>query len=175
MKQLFRVPVMSADQLLTAPDQDVQDEFKRLCSKLCLATTGKCFKDTLQGSQKHWLSDYRKIPKVANAGEVTLVNLCQNPHKVPVAGVYCPALLRGSRMWLLCPPAQNETEQKAADLLERPLLPEEHLQIMGVPMYANFASDMVFPFINIKLTSTAMRSLAGNVPCLTHAITMRIM
>ena len=56
-------------------------------------------------------------------------------------------------MWLL---------MKEADDRERPLLPAEHLQLMGVPMYPEFAGDGEFPHVSCSVTATGQRSLAGN-------------
>ena len=144
----------------------MEAEKKRLCDKLFMAAGSSSFKETLRGQQVHWLQCYRKLPKVVNAfnsGEPSvLVNICQNPNKVPVAGVYCPALLRGSKLWLLLPPPKTEEDEARAGLMERPLLPAEHLQLMGVPMYPEFAGDGEFPHISCSVTATGQRSLAGN-------------
>ena len=137
-----------------------------MCEKLHIASGSSSFKDTLRGQQALWLESYRKLPKVVNAfkaGEPSvLVNLCQNPNKVPVAGVYCPALLRGSRLWILLPPPETAEDEARAEAMERPLLAAEHLQLMGVPMYPEFAGDGEFPHIGCSVCSTSQRSLAGN-------------
>ena len=53
---------------------------------------------------------------------------------------------------------------------ERPLLAQEHLQLMGVPMFAAFSGNQVWPHFDVTLTSTQMKSLAGNDACLTSQV-----
>ena len=45
----------------------------------------------------------------------------------------------GSKLWLLLPP--KTADEARAEFMERPLLPAEHLQLMGMPMYPEFAGD----------------------------------
>jgi hypothetical protein len=45
----------------------------------------------------------------------------------------------GSKLWLLLPP--ETADEARAELMERPLLPAEHLQLTGMPMYPEFAGD----------------------------------
>ena len=55
--------------------------------------------------EAHWLEKYRTLPKILNAfkngKESAACNLCQNPSRHPVAGIYCPALLRNGKMLLI--------------------------------------------------------------------------
>lgn len=145
---------------LTALQEAVEAERKRLCDRLCLPCAGTKWSSLLQGSQKLWLLKYRRMAKVQrafNRGErAVLANMCQNPEKIPVCGVFCPTLLRGSKMFLICSEAEGEDK-------ERFLLAEEHLQLMGVPVWPQFAwKGTSFPQLGCDLTAGAKRSLAGN-------------
>ena len=90
-----------------------------------------------------------------------MCNLCQNPYKIPVCGIWAPALLRGGKLWVLCPgPPENDAVE------ERWPLPDEHLIIMGIPQYAALCGTHDrHPHIGVQLAAGAKRSLAGNVPC----------
>ena len=44
---------------------------------------------------------------------------------------------------------------------------QEHLNAMGIPMYARFSSTMPWPIIDAsKYSSTSLKSMAGNVTLL---------
>ena len=98
-----------------------------------------------------------------------MCNLCQNPHKVPVCGIWAPALLRGGKLWVLLRPGPDGPDDDAVAVEERWLLPDEHPGIMGIPQYAMLCgSHHRHPHIGVDLPAGAKRSLAGNVPCSSH-------
>ena len=115
----------------------------------------------LAGSQSLWLQQYRALPKITEAfaqGERAAVcNLLQNPARMPVCGVFCPALLRSGKLWVM------HRDGGEGDDTERYLLPEEHLTLMSVPMFPECSGKHHFPHINCDLPAGAKRSLAGNV------------
>lgn len=145
--------------------EDVLKEKKRLCSRLHIPVATSSFKDTLTGSQGPWVEAYRKeCASKFSAGESSvLANVSQNPLKLPVRGVYCPALLRASKLWLLVNPSMFD-EVSA----ERMMLPDEHLQLMGIAAFPGCSGGRPFPMINTPLTATAKKSLAGNVTWLPY-------
>lgn len=112
----------------------------------------------LAGSQSLWLQKYRHLPKVTAAfdrGERFVVaNLLQNPLTFPLCSVYLPTLLRNGKMWLISQSGNQE--------VERYMLPEEHLQAMAIPQFADCAGQEPFPHIRCPLTGTQKKSLAGN-------------
>lgn len=104
------------------------------------------------------MESYRKLPKTVAAnsqGEAVLANLSQNPARLPMHGVYAPALLRNGKCWVLrgC---HHSFE-------ERYLLGSEQLSIMAVPMEPEQAAGYTYPHIGCPLSDSNMRSLAGNV------------
>ena len=117
-----------------------------------------------RGAQGAWLQKYRGLPKVASSlqsGEPCMANLLQNPSKMPVAGTFAPTLLRNGKMWLLFP---AKTDWRECE--ERYMLGSEHLLLMGVPVWPQFAANCSYPHIGCmeSLTAGAQRSLAGNEP-----------
>ena len=111
------------------------------------------------GSQPQWLQAYRTLAKTKSAhsgGECVLANLQQNPHKLPMYGVFAPALLRNGKCWILRPGGDHEAE-------ERYLLGSEMLSMMAVPMEPDQSGGFPFPYITCPLSDSNMRSLAGNV------------
>ena len=87
------------------------------------------------------------------------VNLNQNPMTRPIASGYIPTLLQQGLMWVCKAPQAN--------FGERWLLEDEHLVVMGWPMYAQLCAGSIFPLLNIdNISATNRKSLAGNVTLL---------
>ena len=114
----------------------------------------------------------------------SICNLLQNPSKVPVCGVFAPALLRSGKLWVMfnqhhhnrnqcqgqdqSDAASAAAKSESAATMERYLLADEHLTLMAVPMHASCSGRHAFPHIGIsnELPGGAKRSLAGNAACL---------
>lgn len=123
-----------------------------------------------------------------------ICNLLQNPAKVPVCGVFAPALLRNGKLWVMFNQHDDDDDADAANATsvaesaesaaaasataskafkvakdkERYLLGDEHLTLMGVPMVPACSGRHAFPHIGIsdQLSAGSKRSLAGNATCL---------
>ena len=67
-------------------------------------------------------------------------------------------------MWLLRRPQEVGHERE-----ERPLLPKEHLTLMGVPVFAFLADGLPYPVVPVEfdgkpVADGTIRRFAGNAP-----------
>lgn len=86
------------------------------------------------------------------------MNLNQNPNKRPMCSTLVPTLLQQGMMWV-CRSPQDPEES-------RWFLDDEHLLIMGWPVYPELSTQWEHPLLPIDgISATHKRSLAGNVSC----------
>ena len=91
-----------------------------------------------------------------SASLVLLANLDQNPDCMAMMGKHVPTLLRRSHIFMI---KGHQVEQTGVIV---PMTPNEHLAVMGWPMYGAAAQQCTLRSTLGRISDDSKRSLAGN-------------
>lgn len=90
-----------------------------------------------------------------------VMNLNQNPNRRPIASAFVPTLLQQGLMWVCRHPSDTAESRWYLD--------DEHLLIMGWPMFPALSTIFQHPLLRLEnVSATHKKSLAGNATQQNH-------